>query len=329
MFSQKVKLIKILEILKLHSDEDHPMSTKELLKKLSDIGISCDRKTLYNDIEVLNDNGYEILTERKNSNQYKIVDRRFEAAEIRILIDAIDSAKFITKSKTEKLISKMEDLVGNPKINQLVSSYRRKSCPKTTNENVYYSVDRIDTAILENKQISFQYFDLDLSGKRLYRKGGERYIVNPIALGINDSKYYMIAYLEDDNQEARNYRVDKMDSVEIDTDDRVFSPLLSNFDINKHIIESVDMFGGQKKDIQLLCTKAPEMIGQLKDQFGEEIKIFDYSPLQFTAHIEVSVSPTLFSWVFTYGDKIKITSPSEVVEEFKLFLNKALSLYKN
>ncbi|NLT18392.1 MAG: hypothetical protein BWX72_01094 [Firmicutes bacterium ADurb.Bin080] len=324
--SQKVKLLKILEILTFNTDEDHPLTTKEILIKLNDMGIKCDRKTLYNDIEVLNANGYEILVERKNYNEYKIVDRTFEVPEIRILIDAVTSANFISQKKTDLLIKKMGLLVGSPKHSELKSSYNWVNHSKTTNECVYYSIDYIDRAIHDNKKVSFQYFDIDISGKRVFRKSGERYFLNPLALVVNESKYYLIGF-SDKYKDTSIFRVDKMDRVEIESEDRTDISCLKDYDLEKMMTETIRMFTGDKKKVHLICENSPDIIVQLKDQFGDSISMFEMPNNKFSAHFEARISPTFYSWVFTYQDKIKIVAPAEVVEEYKKQLNKSLSQY--
>lgn len=324
--SQKVKLIKILEILQENTDEDHALNTKEILKLLKDIGIKCDRKTLYNDIEVLNSNGYEILVERKNFNEYKIVDRKFEVPEIRILIDAIQAANFISQKKTEALVAKMGLLIGLPKNTELNKSYSWINNAKTTNEGVYYSVDTIDKAILINKKISFQYFDFNVSGTRIYRKDGSKYFLNPIALVFNENKYYLVGF-SDQYQNIAIYRVDKMEKVNIEKETRLDVSCLNDFNLEKFMSETIRMFSGENKKVQLICENSPEMIVQLRDQFGDSMSMFENSDLKFTVHVEAKISPTFYSWVFTYIDKIKIVSPKEVVDEFKGLLNKTLGLY--
>lgn len=203
----KIKLLKIWEILKQESDEDHPLSTGELLARLEKNGVACDRKTLYQDIAALNSFGYEVICKRgQHSNSYYVVDRSFDVPELRVLIDAVQAASFITERKTAELIDKIAALGGSNRAEILKRNIVEFNTTKHSNESIYYSINAIEDGILSERKISFRYFDLDRSGERQLRKDGERYVVNPVAMVFANDNYYLVCY-HDKHKNTASYRI--------------------------------------------------------------------------------------------------------------------------
>lgn len=192
----KIKLVKILEILRQDSDEDNYIETSEILSKLAAMGIVCDRRTLATDIEVLNSYGYEVLSEKSpgKPNRYCVIDRSFDVPELRILMDAVQASRFITPKKTEVLIDKIANLGGSHRSELLKSNVVKFNTTKGTNENIFYSINEINTAIEKGYKVSFEYFDFDINHNRVYRREGKRYFVNPLATIFDDDNYYLICY---------------------------------------------------------------------------------------------------------------------------------------
>ena len=194
---QKIKLLKLYEILRQHTDEDRPLSTNQLCAMLETDGITCDRRTLAEDIDILNANGFEVLRRRtRYAMLFYIVDRRFDLAEVKILIDAIQAASFITKQKTIELTDKVASLAGSHKAAVLKENLVTFNTRKHTNEAIFYTVDTLERALQQKQKASFQYFDLDENGNRVLRKKSERYIVNPVGLVYHEDNYYFVTYHE-------------------------------------------------------------------------------------------------------------------------------------
>ena len=212
----KIKLIKILEILRQDSDEDHYIESTEILSKLAAMGIECDRRTLYGDIDVLNDFGYEVLCEKNpgKPNKYCVVDRSFDVPELRILMDAVQASSFITPSKTEVLLDKIADLGGSHRAELLRSNIVKFNTTKSANESIFYSISEINLAIENKKKVSFEYFDFNSKHERVYRRNGKRYFVNPLATIYDDDNYYLICYYGR-FEGVVHYRIDRMDRVEM------------------------------------------------------------------------------------------------------------------
>lgn len=185
----KIKLLKIWEMLKQDTDEQHPLTTNQIIAKLKAVGIECDRKTLYQDIATLNDYGYEIIQRRgQHNNSYYIIDRNFDVPELRILMDAVQAASFVTEKKTAEFMDKISALGGSNRAELLKRNIVLFNTTKHTNENIYYSIDKIDEAILSEKKIIFKYFDYDLHGERVFRREGHRYVANPVTLVFSNDK---------------------------------------------------------------------------------------------------------------------------------------------
>ena len=202
---QRLKLLKIHEILKAETDANNPMPTNKLIDRLHEEGIDVERKALYNDINILNEYGYEVMCEKGRSNAYYIEDRLFDVPELKIILDAINSARFITKEKTRILTDKVSVLAGKPKAEVLKNHLVCFDTLKHTNESVYYNVDTINDAITQNRKVSFFYFDYDVNKNKIYRKEKTRYVVNPISLVFSEDNYYLVVY-NSKYKKFNNYR---------------------------------------------------------------------------------------------------------------------------
>jgi predicted DNA-binding transcriptional regulator YafY len=311
---QKVKLLKLLEILQLESDEDHPLSTNQIIAKLNEQGIKVARKALYSDIKTLGDFGYEVLMTKNKSNYYYIVDRSFDIAELKILLDAIQAASFITEKKSKILIDKVAALAGSNRAALLKKNITCFDTTKHTNENIYYNVDVIDTSILNGKKVSFEYFDYGINGVRIYRKESERYIVNPIVLVFSDDNYYLVCY-NDKYKNISNYRVDRMDKVSEDKDAIEPADCVKGFNIHKHKKQVFSMFLGDVTDIEFMVHK--DIIDVVVDKFGEKVKMKKVDEDFAMVYATVQVSPTFYAWCFTFGNKLRIVAPYHVTEEIQ------------
>ena len=212
---QKIKLLKLMELLRQETDEHHPLSTNEICSRLSTMGISCERRTLAKDILLLNEQGFEVMCCRVGKEKgYYIEDRRFSVPEIKILIDAVQAANFITEKKSSELIDKISALGGSHQADILKSNLVHFNTRKHSNETIYYSVGYLEDAIQQKNKVLFRYFDLDEHGEKVYRRDGHRYVVEPVALVFHEDNYYVVVYSAKHDGTA-NYRIDRMDSVEI------------------------------------------------------------------------------------------------------------------
>lgn len=321
----KIKLLKIWEILKQESDEDHPLSTGELLARLEKNGVACDRKTLYQDIAALNSFGYEVICKRgQHSNSYYVVDRSFDVPELRVLIDAVQAASFITERKTAELIDKIAALGGSNRAEILKRNIVEFNTTKHSNESIYYSINAIEDGILSERKISFRYFDLDRSGERQLRKDGERYVVNPVAMVFANDNYYLVCY-HDKHKNTASYRIDRMLDVQVTDEPVNRNARPKSLNVSEHRKQAFSMFGG--KSVQVRFETDPDLLDVIYDKFGEKAVIISCGDdrIQFTATVQLS--PVFFGWCCTFGDRLKIISPKEVVEGMKNWVDKIAGVY--
>lgn len=322
----KIKLLKIWEMLKQDTDEQHPLTTNQIIEKLKASGIECDRKTLYQDIATLNAYGYEIIQRRgQHNNSYFVVDRNFDVPELRILIDAVQAASFITEKKAVEFIDKISALGGSNRAELLKKNIVEFNTTKQTNENIYYSIDKIDEAILSDKKVIFKYFDYDIKGNRVFRKDGHRYVANPITMVFSNDNYYMVCY-HDNHSTLTNYRIDRMTEV-----DMLDTPINKNtrpkgIDISDYRKQAFSMFGGEPVNITFDTTS--DLIDVIFDKFGMKTKITEVgdNKIQFTA--EIQISNMFFGWCCSFGEKLKIIAPIDIKKKFTEYLYNLCEQYQ-
>lgn len=320
-----IKLIKLWELLRQETDENHPMGTQTIIKRLDEMGIKCDRRTLYTDIEALNEHGYEIFCVRRSSNEYYVMDREFDVTELRILVDAVEASNFITKKKTSEFVDKIANLAGSRKAEVLKRNIVSFNSAKSTNEHIYYIVNEIADAIDEKKKIEFSYFDYNENHERVYRKNDKRYLVNPYATILSDDKYYLACY-DDKHGNMAYYRVDRMERVKMTDEPISPSQKLNNFDITKIKTQVFDMFVGETKTVKIKISK--RLIDVAFDKFGI-VKMIPCDDDKVSFSVAVQVSPMFISWACSFGKDLEIVSPPTVVNEIKEHIKTLSELYKD
>jgi len=318
---QKIKLLKLLELLRQETDEQHPLPTNTLCAKLGSMGITCDRRTLAKDIALLNDQGYEVMwTWVGKEKGYYIEDRSFSVPELKILIDAVQAASFITDKKTVELIDKIADLGGSHRADILKGNMVCFNTRKHSNEAIYYTVDVLEDAIQQQKKIIFYYYDLNENGERVYRRQGHHYVVEPVALVFNEDNYYLMVYSAKHDNTA-NYRVDRMEKVEIIDDSICEKALALRDSIGDYTEQAFKMYGGQLQEITIAFDDC--LIGAVYDKFGEDTQMRRIDENFCEATVEVQISPTFWGWIFQFGKLMRIVASDTMIEEYK---NKAAML---
>ncbi len=320
----KLRMLYIMKILLERTDEGHVMSAADIGKALGVYGMSADRKTIYSDIETLTEFGLDILQSKGTNGGYYVGAREFEMAELKLLVDAVQSSKFITGRKSKELIGKLERLASAHEAKQLQRHVFIYDRPKTGNETIYYNVDQIHTAILGNRQIAFQYAQWTV-GKRLApKKDGAIYQVSPWALTWDDGNYYLIAYDEEADR-IKHYRVDKMQRMQVENQERVGKENFQNFDLAAFAKKTFSMYGGQDEEVVLLCKN--EIAGVIMDRFGKETMLTPVDEKCFKARILVAVSRQFFGWVTGIGKSMHIAGPAHVQKAYKEYLQEIVDEY--
>lgn len=317
---QKIKLLKLYELLKRETDEDHPISRVELCRKLNEMGISSNVRTLSLDIDALTQNGYEIMSFLRDREKfYYIPEHELTIPEIKILIDALQAASFVTEKKTAELVEKVAALGGSHKARLLKENMVRFNTRKHTNEAIYYTIDRIEDAIIRKKMISFHYFHLDEKAERNFAttEGGEKklYTVEPVALIFNEDNYYMMAYSSRHPDGTASYRIDRMDHVDVLEDSTLSEEALAYIEQAASFTEQTfKMFSGETEEITLRFPK--ELIGPVFDKFGETTSMHKTED-GIEATVRVQVSPTFFGWLAQFGGKMELVSPAHILEQYQ------------
>lgn len=312
--NQKLKLLYLARYLMQHSDEEHPVSTAQIIEELSRNDISAERKSIYDDIEALRNFGVDIIQVKGKNGGYYIGERDFELPELKLLVDSVQSSKFITQDKTYKLIKKIESLAsvydGQLLQRQVFVSNRVKSM----NESIYYTVDVISDAITQNKKIRYQYFEYTVEKERRFRHDGAFYNVSPFALIWDDENYYMLAW-DSDAEKMKHYRVDKMFRVSMTDNEREGLEEFKKVDMSAYTKSVFGMFGGNEQKVKLRF--ANHLVGAVLDRFGRESMIIKDGNEHFTVSVNVVVSQQFLAWVFGFGEDAEIISPDEVRDEMK------------
>ena len=313
---QKLKLMYLIKLFEERTDVSHGLSMTDIIEALSEEGITAERKSIYADISALNEFGFDIVKDNEGKAcVYKLVERDFEIAELKLLVDAVQSSKFITESKSNKLIKKIEGLASNNEAKSLHRQVYVANRIKTTNESVYYNVDDIQKAISENHKVSFQYFQWNPNKEKELRHNGMRYEISPWALTWDDENYYMVGY-DSKERKIKHYRVDKMLKIEIMADSkREGKALFKDMDMAVYSKKIFGMFGGVEETVVLECKNG--ISGVIIDRFGTEVDIIKRAADSFTVRVNVQISPQFLGWVFSLGENIKIISPDSVIERMR------------
>lgn len=319
--NQKLKLLYIADYLKLKSDERHPISAEELRGMLASHCIDAERKSIYADIEALRHFGMDIQVTRGRNGGIVLLSKDFELTELKLLVDAVQSSRFITEKKSYALIKK---------ISSLASEYDRKELQrfvfisnriKTENESIYYSTDNIYRAINDDRQIEFLYFNYGADMKKKYHNDKNPIKVSPFALQFDSDRYYMIAF-DSVAGIIKHYRVDKMEKVKILNDSRDGKGNFRDFDLAKYANAITTMYSGDIVNVTLECPD--KYAGVIIDKFGKQCRFIPTKNGEYSVAINAALTPTFYSWVFTFGGKIKITAPQRAVDEYKQQLTEAL-----
>ncbi len=321
--SNKLKILYLMDILLERTDEKHIMSAADLCAALKEYDISAERKSIYNDIAALQEYGLDIIQQRGANPGYYVASREFELPELKLLVDTVQSSKFITSKKSQELIMKLESLTSRYEAQQLQRDVFIYNRPKADNETIYYNVDQIHEAIHSNSKISFNYAEWTIKKKLKLKKDGAVYKVSPWSLTWDDENYYLIAY--DEAADAiKHYRVDKMQSTKVLDEDRVGKDRFVDFDLAAFAKKTFAMYGGREETVTLACPA--RLAGVMIDRFGQDMIMVPDGD-GFYVKVPVIVSQQFFGWLAGIGRDIKITGPENVRAEYRQYLNDILEDY--
>ena len=320
---QKLKLLYIMQCLTEKTDAEHSVTTQEIIDYLALQGINAERKSIYTDIDLLIDYGMDIVKNSGRSGGYTLVSRQFELAELKLLVDAVQSSRFITEKKSDELIAKLESYASKYEAKKLARQVNVNGRVKTMNERIYYSVDKIHEALNEESQIKFQYFTWTADKKMELKHGGAYYSVSPWALCWDDEKYYLVGY---DNREykIKHFRVDKMADVSVVYEKREGKEEFSKMQMSEYTNRLFGMFDGNLETVTLLCENHAANV--IIDRFGTDIPLMKTDAEHFTVRVRVSVSKLFLSWIMAIPG-VKIVAPERTVDMMKSEIKRLQEMY--
>ncbi len=320
-YDQKLKILYILDYLQKNSHEDNPVRAGELIDMLAKKEIHCDRKTVYSDIATLQEFGIDIISVPGKNGGYYIASRHFQSSELKLLIDAVQSSRYLTEKKSRELIEKLCDQVGEHEASLLMRNVYVSGRVKSMNETIYYNVNDIQEAISQNKQITFRYFDWNIEGKRQYRD--KQYVASPYGLCQDNENCYLLGYSQ--RHGITSYRVDRMENIDLLPDKRISCPQLTGKAFTEHANKLFQMFAGDALDVKMRFHKS--LLNVVIDRFGRDTMLIPDGEDYFNFTVKVAVSPMFLSWVIGFGDKAQILYPQSVIDSCKTLCQQAMSHY--
>ena len=325
--NQKLKLLYLIKIFTEDTDDQHALTLPQIAEKLDAYGISAERKTLYQDFELLRDFGFDIIGQQARRNYYyHMGNRRFELPELKLLVDSVQSAKFITDKKSNTLIRKLEGMVSKYEARQLQRQVIISGRIKAMNESIYYNVDKLHEAIGTDCQIRFRYFRWNINKEMELRKDGAWYQVSPWALMWDDENYYLVGYDAEDGK-IKHYRVDKMLRISVLDRKREGKEQFKAFNMPRYTKSLFGMFGGEEVKVTLEAENG--MVGILLDRFGKDIPINPVDADHFRTSVVVAVSSQFLGWIMALGEGVKIIGPDKVVARMKEEIRRISKMYED
>ena len=316
----KLRPLYLAKILYEKTDEEHFLTTAQLMQILEEqYSIKSHRQTIKADIELLKQFGMEIEEVKSTQNRYNVFGRRFDVPELKLLIDAVESSKFIPASKSKELVEKLSTLSGEHASAKLKRNVSCEGRVKSGNERIYLIVDAINEAINENKKISFQYFQYDVRKQQKLKRSGEPYTITPLHLVWNGDYYYMVG-VYDYKQRIGSFRVDRIAKRPVILEEKG-TPAPEGFNINEHINTTFRMFSSKRAEVELVCDN--DVMDSIIDRFGEDVTTYANDITSFRALVNIAVSNVFYSWVFGFGGKVRIKAPDDVRNEYARMIKDA------
>lgn len=316
---QKLKMLYLYNIFIKYTDEEHSLTIAEIIEMLKDYGISAERKTLYNDIQLLKEFGLDIIMNNGKQYSYYLASRDFELPELKLLADAVASSRFLTDKKSRELLRKIESLASVHEGNQINRQVYVTNRVKSMNERIYLNVDIIHRAIQEKKQISFRYFDYDLTKKKHYRDGLR--VASPFAMTWDDERYYLVAFYEKRPENYTNFRVDRMEEIKI-LEDKV-ARVPKNFSLSEYMNSTFSMFSGEICDVKLRFHNS--LVNVVIDRFGKNVIIIPDGDEHFTVNVQARTGAPFYGWLFQFGTNAEIVRPADVKQQYLDMLESVLN----
>ncbi len=311
--NQKQKLLVLQQILTERTDEDHPMTTPDLIRALEEVGITAERKSIYENMDTLRQFGLDVQSRKGKQPGWFVGERPFELAELKLLVDAVQASRFFTRRKSAQLIRKLEQLTSVHQAKALQRQVYVDQRVKTMNESIYYNVDKLHSALSSGSSVTFKYFEYNVKKEKVFRREGRRYTVRPYGLVWDNENYYLVGF-DWSFEEVRHYRVDKMGELAVICLKNSKAEPPASFDLSDYGGRHFGMFRGREGQIRLRCGN--RMVGVILDRFGQDTILIPDGEDHFLVTVTAVVSPQFYGWLFSLSDGVELTGPAWAVEEY-------------
>lgn len=323
LYDRKKRPICLYQLLFDYTDDENSLTMADIISRLeNEYSIVAERKAIYDDIKMLQHLGADINYSSEKGGGYSLLSREFEISQLKLLVDTVQSSKFLTEGQSKELISKLSALTSKRQAEQLKRHVYISGRAKNENKAVFSSVDLINRAINENKQITFKYFNWNEKKEKVFRRDGEEYVVSPWEMTISEEKYYLIAY-DAKSDKLKNYRVDKMINCRLLDDCRLGKHLTEQLDLGEYTMSLFGMFGAGNPEL-VRISFPNDLAGVIIDRFGSDVSIHPHGDDRFIISVRVAVSAQFFGWLFGLSTKAKIISPEKAANQYKQMLEGAL-----
>ncbi len=325
MNPQKMKLLYLMRMLTEETDSERGLTMPQILEKLEEQGISAERKSIYRDIEALREFGVDVRTYQRAPVEYAVEDREFAFAELLLLVDAVQSSRFLTQRKSDALVKGVKKLASTRQRKLLDKRVHVEGRIKMQNESVFYNVDRIQAALARRRKVSFLYFKYDVHKNKVLQHQGERYVETPVQLVYSDGYYYLVAF-NDKHDGFAHYRVDRMDGIEVTDEPAQRNERIATFDPFELEGRAFGMYGGASVSATLRVDS--EAMGAIIDRFGKDVPSFPMDDGTTRVTAVIMESPAFFGWLAQFGSRVRVEKPKALADAYCCHLQEVLASYK-
>ena len=323
--NQKLKLLYLAKIFQEETDGKTGLTMPQIIEHLREYGISAERKALYRDIKALRELGMDIQRYNRSPMQYALANREFLQPELLLLVDAVQSSRFLDMEKSRELIDSIRTLASKRQRETLSKRMRVEGRIKMQNESVFYNVDIVQEAIQAHRRVSFHYFKYDVEKKKVRQHGGDRYLETPVELIYSDGYYYLVTY-NDKHDGFTNYRVDRMTEVMVSDEPATRNERIASFDPEAYTAQAFSMFNGEPKTISLIVDE--EVMSSIVDRFGSDVESHALDGSHARVYARVKVSDVFYGWLAQFGTKVRVEKPRSVVQGYTEYLQRIVSAYR-
>lgn len=327
--NQKLKMLYLRQMLLDETDDDHGLTMAEIIQRLAERNISAERKAIYRDLDALRDYGMDIIKRSRTETgvaEYAVGKREFELPELLLLVDAVQSSRFLTERKSLALAGHISSLASRHQADMLVGRVHVEGRIKMQNESIYYNVNDIQQAIARRRKIAFRYLSYDVDKNAVLRKDGKLYHENPLCLVYRDDFYYLVTY-NDRHECFLKYRVDRMRNIRVTDDPIARNTAIATFDVEEYVAQSFSMYNGESRSVELLVD--PELAGSIIDRFGKDVQMVRAEDGRASVKVKVLVSSTFFGWLAQFGTRVHIATPSDVAAQYRDYLEDIAEMYRS